>query len=256
VAKQDAASTKVEKALKQGGFQVQKGIVVGSSSPDYYVVSPSGTSAVIEVKTWQANPSNVKFASDLAASYRDQSGADRAFVVIPGLYRSHPSTGVVSPDALRDVLPSLSEPPSRRKTRRRPRLRSRPKKFLFAAMPFTEGFELLFDTVLEPAALDAGVRLRRIDRQPFTGDIVTQIKRLIRSSAGMVADLSGVNPNVIYELGIAHGCGRRVIQVSSTSLKDLPFNLRNNKTIPYSPTRPKALRKQLTREIRALIKNR
>ena len=253
--KQPTIYTKIEKALEQGSFQVKKGVIVGSSSPDYYVISPTGTSAVIEVKTWKASPSNVRFAADLASSYRDQSGADRAFVVMPGLYRTPSSTGVITPDALKDVLPALSQPPSRRKGRRRLRLRSRPKRYLFAAMPFTEQFELLFDTALEPAALEAGVALRRVDRQAFTGDIVAEIRRLIRSSAGMIADLTGLNDNVLYEVGVAHGCGRRVIQVCSTPLNALPFSLRNNKTIPYSPKRAKLLRRQLAREIRALLKS-
>ena len=256
MAKRETVNSKIEKALQDGAFQVKKGVIVGSSSPDYYVVSPTGTSAVIEVKAWKASPSNVRFAADLASSYRSQSGADRAFVVMPGLYRDNLSTGVISPNNLKDVLPSLSEHVSRRKIKRPERLRSKPRRYLFAAMPFTEPFELLFDTALEPAALEAGVSLRRVDRQAFTGDIVAEIGRLIRSSVGMIADLTGLNDNVIYEVGVGHGCGRHVIQMCSTPLSELPFNLRNKKTLVYTPKQIKPLRRQLAREIRALLKSR
>ena len=123
-------------------------------------------------------------------------------------------------------------------------------------MPFEERFELVFDAALRPAALDAGYDLRRVDRESFTGDIVKEITRLVRASVCVLADLSGLNDNVIYEIGLAHGCRRDVIQLSSTHLRDLPFNLRNNKTIHYRHDRLPQLRRHLAAEIAAVLKRR
>ena len=46
------------------------------------------------------------------------------------------------------------------------------------------------------------------------------------------ADLSGKNPNVFYELGLAHAIGKPVVMVAAT-IDDVPFDLRGLRTILY-----------------------
>ena len=48
-----------------------------------------------------------------------------------------------------------------------------------------------------------------------------------------MAELTGKNPNVFYELGLAHALNKPVILVAQT-LDDLPFDLRHLRTIIYS----------------------
>jgi hypothetical protein len=51
-------------------------------------------------------------------------------------------------------------------------------------------------------------------------------------SGGFVADLTSKNPNVFYELGMAHAMGKEVVLLAQ-SLDDVPFDLRPVRTIIY-----------------------
>ena len=55
---------------------------------------------------------------------------------------------------------------------------------------------------------------------------------LIWRSRVVLADLSGKNPNVFYEVGIAHSLGRRTILVAQ-SMDDVPFDLRALRVLHY-----------------------
>lgn len=48
----------------------------------------------------------------------------------------------------------------------------------------------------------------------------------------MICDLSGRNPNVFYEAGIAHTMGKEVILLASHK-SDVPFDLQHLRYIPY-----------------------
>ncbi|TOB98789.1 hypothetical protein CGJ93_24475, partial [Vibrio parahaemolyticus] len=52
------------------------------------------------------------------------------------------------------------------------------------------------------------------------------------SSKLVVANISGRNPNVFYELGIAHALGKDVILISRSE-KDITFDLSSSQIIIY-----------------------
>lgn len=79
----------------------------------------------------------------------------------------------------------------------------------------------------------AGLRCVRVDQFVAPGEITEDIRRLIAESRIVIADLSGMNTNVMYELGFAHGRGKKVILVSSDPLEDLPFDIRSWRVLPY-----------------------
>ncbi|MDE3088553.1 MAG: hypothetical protein KGJ80_04125, partial [Chloroflexota bacterium] len=76
-----------------------------------------------------------------------------------------------------------------------------------------------------------------------------QIKEMIKSAQIIVADLSESRANVCHEVGFAEALGKPVIQICSTPLASLPFNLRNNQTIQYSIGQASRLRTKLEREL-------
>ncbi|MCC6231315.1 MAG: hypothetical protein IT580_01650, partial [Verrucomicrobiales bacterium] len=73
----------------------------------------------------------------------------------------------------------------------------------FSIMPFGEGYRDI-DRILHEAANTAGLKYVRGDLSKRPGSILAQIVTEIRQAAVVVADITGNNPNVFYELGIAH----------------------------------------------------
>jgi hypothetical protein len=53
----------------------------------------------------------------------------------------------------------------------------------------------------------------------------------------LVAELTGRNPNVLYELGLAHALHKPVVLISSNEA-DVPFDVRHVRVIYYDLTDP------------------
>lgn len=85
---------------------------------------------------------------------------------------------------------------------------------------------------IENACLDIGISVSRGDEVRIEGDILSHIVYQICSSQLVIANISGRNPNVFYELGIAQALGKPVIIVSKGA-KDIPFDLKNRQVIIY-----------------------
>jgi len=107
--------------------------------------------------------------------------------------------------------------------------------FLLAPIGY-EGSEVrrrsdgLLRQVIVPAAADTGYTVVRADDISIPGSITAQIIQLTVESPLVIADLSGRNPNVLYELGIRHAARKPVIQIASDSA-DLPFDIASVRTI-------------------------
>src|SRR6185436_18988176 len=124
---------------------------------------------------------------------------------------------------------------------------------IFAAMPFSGLYEDAFFVAITYAAEKVGAAAKRVDQDPFEGDVVERIETLIRSSAAVVADLSESRPNVLYEVGFARALGIPTIPICSTPLSDLPFDVRNWNTLAYAKGRTHELRERLAERIRAAL---
>lgn len=102
----------------------------------------------------------------------------------------------------------------------------------FVLMPFGDPFDLYYEGILSPAIRDAGFEPKRADEIYKTGVIISDIFAEIRKSAILIADLSGKNPNVFYELGYAHAF-RLPVVIIAQSLDDVPFDLRHQRVLLY-----------------------
>jgi len=76
-------------------------------------------------------------------------------------------------------------------------------KTCFSIMPFGDDFEDI-DRIIAETAQECGLDYVRGDRRLQPGSILPQIMHDIRHATVVVADISDHNPNVFYELGIAH----------------------------------------------------
>ena len=72
----------------------------------------------------------------------------------------------------------------------------------------------------------------RADELNAPTDITNDIFQMIEESYIIIVDLSGRNPNVLYEMGVAHARGRVVIPISRDD-ETLPFDIGHIRTIHY-----------------------
>lgn len=98
-------------------------------------------------------------------------------------------------------------------------------------MPFGAGFAPVYES-LKAGIEAAGMRCFRADDIWERDHILDDVLSLIWRARVVVADLSGKNPNVFYEAGIAHTLGRDTILVAQ-SMDDVPFDLRSIRTLQY-----------------------
>jgi nucleoside 2-deoxyribosyltransferase len=116
-------------------------------------------------------------------------------------------------------------------------------------MPFSSHYDDTFLVAIQPAALAANAAANRVDHTGRSGDVVQQIKEMIKAAQIVVADLSESRANVCHEVGYAEALGKPVVQICSTPLASLPFNLRNNRTIQYSIGQASRLKSRLEKEL-------
>jgi hypothetical protein len=109
----------------------------------------------------------------------------------------------------------------------------RTKPLAFVIMPFGEGFDEIYGLFIAGAVTEAGYDVVRADDIRNQQNILKDVLAGLTDSALVVADLTGSNPNVYYELGLAHALGKRVILLTQ-HIDELPFDLRSYRVIPYS----------------------
>lgn len=106
-----------------------------------------------------------------------------------------------------------------------------PKK-CFVIMPFRDELVELYIHCIRPAAEEAGFECSRSDQFIGSSNITKEIINNIIDSDVIIADLSLKNPNVFYELGIAHSLCNKTIMVSNRD-EEFPFDIKAYRLILY-----------------------
>jgi hypothetical protein len=88
----------------------------------------------------------------------------------------------------------------------------------------------IFKHVLTPICEEIGYGLVRADRIADAGRITTQVVEHLIQDELVVADLSGRNPNVFYELAIRHVVRKPFVQLMGMG-EDLPFDVAAMRTV-------------------------
>lgn len=120
---------------------------------------------------------------------------------------------------------------------------------VFVAMPFDPAMDDVFYYGIQEPVHKNKLLCERIDNSIFTGDILVRIKQRIETAFLVVADLSGMNPNVYLEVGYAWGVGKPVILVAKEECA-VKFDVQGQKRIIYRSIRD--LAQQLSRTISCL----
>ncbi len=94
-------------------------------------------------------------------------------------------------------------------------------------LPYDPYHKALYTSVIEPAVLKHMIPIR-LDEIPRSDAIYSSFGDAIRSSSAVIADITLINENVMYEIGYAHGCGQAPLIYcrDSSRLDRLPVYLR------------------------------
>jgi hypothetical protein len=106
-------------------------------------------------------------------------------------------------------------------------------KHFFIAMPYAKEFNNVYYFGIKQPIEQRGRKSERVDQDAFTGDVVERIKHRISNSEMVIADITGNNPNVFFEVGYSEGVGKKVILISQE--EETPFDLKTVRKIPYDP---------------------
>jgi len=82
-----------------------------------------------------------------------------------------------------------------------------------------------------------GLRVERADHRVLTKPLLEKIRNRILESDVIIGDITGRNPNVFYELGLADAYGKPVILVTQESPSDAPSDVRHLEFIQYDLAR-------------------
>lgn len=103
----------------------------------------------------------------------------------------------------------------------------------FVLMPFAPEFDDVYEYLIKGALSEAGFNVLRADDIRSQRNILADIVGGIFECDLIVADLSTTNPNVYYELGLAHALAKPVILLTQ-EIDEVPFDLRSYRILPYT----------------------
>jgi hypothetical protein len=124
------------------------------------------------------------------------------------------------------------------------------KKLVFIAMPYHKKFDDVYRYGIR-TQIKKLVDVERTDRDSFVGDIVGRIKSRIGVAELIIADISGYNPNVFFEVGYAEGKQKNILLISQN--KKIPFDLEHQRCINYKLSEIKILGKELRKSMRGIL---
>lgn len=111
--------------------------------------------------------------------------------------------------------------------------RAADKKTCFVAMPFEKAMRTVYDRTAR-ALRTAGWFVQRADEIARPRSITDALLLAVMTSDLFVADITGENPNVFYELGLAHA--HHIDSLIITQDKPVPFDITTERVISYKPT--------------------
>lgn len=124
-------------------------------------------------------------------------------------------------------------------------------------MPFGGWFDTYYEEIYIPAIKAAGMKPTRADDLYRPGNIVNDIWNYTKSADIILADLTSKNPNVFYELGLAHAIAKPAVLITA-SMDDVPFDLRSLRVLVYDINLPnwgEKLKGKITKALTETLKS-
>lgn len=107
-------------------------------------------------------------------------------------------------------------------------------RLVFVLTPFHPREDKTFRAIRD-VCQDVGLQCARGDEDAPVGEIFSAILRYMSRARLIIANINGRNPNVFYELGLAHALNKDVILIASVkeSTSEIPFDLRTKNILLY-----------------------
>lgn len=103
---------------------------------------------------------------------------------------------------------------------------------VFVIMPFSDEFFESYEMM--KAHFEEKFEFSHAGDEDNQQNILADIIRPIYSADLVLADLTGLNANVMYELGIAHSLNKKTIVITRDDMSTLPFDLKQYRAKGYS----------------------
>jgi hypothetical protein len=118
-------------------------------------------------------------------------------------------------------------------------MRMQQRKKCFVIMPISKSksctacqWKSIFDAMIKPAITGSKLGFTCERSKPRTGNAIKDILTKLNRADVVIADLTDMNPNVFYELGVRHTLRNRTILIAQ-DMKYVPFDLRSYWVVIY-----------------------
>lgn len=108
----------------------------------------------------------------------------------------------------------------------------------FVMIPYTESFRDSYALAIKPALRECGLEAILAESELTPGPIDVQLIQAIKQARLCIADLTEANPNVMYEVAIAHSSEKPVILLTRGDPARIPFDIRHHRAIQYQADVP------------------
>jgi len=105
---------------------------------------------------------------------------------------------------------------------------------VFVLMPFKAKLEKVYIDHIRGLGQELGLAIWRADEMFSPGPFMEKVWDGICAAQIVLADCTEKNPNVFYEIGIAHTVGKKVVLITRSD-KDIPSDIKHFEYIPYNP---------------------
>lgn len=105
--------------------------------------------------------------------------------------------------------------------------------FAFVLMPFDKEYDDVYRLGIQAAAKEVGIKAERLDDQIFNSNMLEKIYKEIERADLIIADMSGRNANVFYEVGYADA-RKKLVLLLTNNAKDIPFDFLHRPHIIYN----------------------
>ena len=105
-------------------------------------------------------------------------------------------------------------------------------------LPFNDEIaDKLFQLCTKRICEEHGLEIRRADEIFTTNPILDDIVDALEEAVVVIADISGRNPNVLYEVGMAHMLKRKqTVMITRDGYESIPFDISHFRIIQYENT--------------------